>query len=208
MMPSRNAHEPRNAPKSPPRASRMNTTTMPARATRAAAMASQRRPMPGNSAGFTTWLAPVTTGQSTPTAIQSRHAARRLRSCTGPSVFQARNVAPWAPSASRANTHRVPVKDSHGVARAPVGEEWQREPPIAVEGHAAHEITKRGAEEHREQRASRHEHEVPGGAPQRVGHVAAELDGDAAPEQTPEKEEDREVEARDAGGEHPWERQE
>ena len=74
--------------------------------------------------------------------------------------------------------------------------------PVRVEGHAAHEVPERRAEQHRQQRAGAGEDGVPGRAPQRVVDVAAELDRDPAEDQRPEHEEDREVEARQPGGEH------
>ncbi len=72
------------------------------------------------------------------------------------------------------------------------------EPAVRVERHAADQVAERGAEEHRERRAGRAEGDVPAGAPEGIVHVAPELDGDAAQDQGPEHQEDRQVEAGEA----------
>ena len=100
---------------------------------------------------------------------------------------------------------RVPVEDAHGITRGEVGEEREREPALAVERHPAQEVAEGRPEEHGQESARRGKHEVPRGTPERVRHVAPKLDGDAAADQAPENEDDREVEARDARGEHPRE---
>ena len=79
--------------------------------------------------------------------------------------------------------------------------------PVRVERHAAQQVAERGAEEHR-QRACWRPAKTASHAARHSGcvDVAAELDRDAAQDERPEHEEDREVEAREPGGEHARER--
>ena len=130
---------------------------------------------------------------------------RACASCTGPSVFHARNSAPCATSATQrehADAHRVPVEDPHGITRGEVREERQREPSRLVERQPAQQVPEGGAEQDRERDARCGEDEVPRRAPRAGIEMAAELNRDPAQDERPQHEEDGEVEARQPRGEH------
>ena len=67
---------------------------------------------------------------------------------------------------------------------------------------AAQQVAEGGAEEHGQQQAGNGEDDVPCRSPERILEVASELDGDAAQDQHPQNEEDREVEAGETRREH------
>ena len=98
--------------------------------------------------------------------------------------------------------HGEPVEDAERAGRGERGEQRQLEPAVRRQRHAAQEIAERGAEEHRRESRSEREDGVPERTPQAVFDVRAELDRDAAQDERPENQEDRQVEAREAGREH------
>ena len=136
--------------------------------------------------------------------MKRRRAAARLLSRTGPSVFQARKaraVRRERDEGENADEARVPVENSDGSACAEVGEERELEPAVGGERNAADQIAERRPEEHGQERAREREEEIPGEAPDGIRDVAPELDRDAPQDETPQDEEDREVEAGYSAGE-------
>src|SRR5215831_11049760 len=98
--------------------------------------------------------------------------------------------------------HGVPVEDADRLFGREVGEELEAEPSVGVERHSTQEIPERRSEKDGKENTRNPEKEVPSSAPDAIPHVTAELDRDAAQDQAPEHEEDREIEAGNAGREH------
>ena len=84
--------------------------------------------------------------------------------------------------------------------REPVEQHGEGSPELAllVERDTAENVPERDTEEQREQRARHREHHVPPVLPQRVVDLVAELDAEAAEEQQPQHEHQREIETAEA----------
>jgi hypothetical protein len=96
----------------------------------------------------------------------------------------------------------VPVENPDRVARGEIGEKLEAEPSFGVERHSTQEIAERRSEEDGKENARNPKKEIPGRAPDTILDVTAELDRNAPQDQAPEDQEDREVEAGDAGRQH------
>ncbi len=100
--PATNAHEPRKAARSFPRERAVNEAARPASAAAPRSHATGRPRRASKKRGLTRSVAAVTNGQRTATAARRRRPAVRLRACTSPPVFQARNVPPCPARTARA----------------------------------------------------------------------------------------------------------
>ena len=141
----------------------------------------------------------TTAGRS---AHQAAFARRRDRFCRSPEVFRATHRAPCTVSAMSAATAIRMVYQSRMPGSLPGSRSVQsgrKNSPARIERHAPHHVAQRRAEENRQQRAGAGEDGVPERLPHQALDVIAELNGDAAQNQQPEHDHERQIEAAETG---------
>ena len=197
------AHDPAKARSSAVPRKPVKSAQAPPSTTATAGQANGRDAIDPYRSGRTIQVSHVRIGRSARTAIQSRRARYSLRACTGPVVLSRRYVAPCAASISVENTATDSVYQSR-IPTRPRTPKWVNRDMLnvaaRVERHAAEDVTERGAKQHRQQHARDREDEVPPGLPQPVGEVAADLDGDAAQDERPQHQPQRQVEPGERDG--------
>src|SRR5581483_8074652 len=95
---------------------------------------------------------------------------------------------------------RIPVEDGGFAAHGKIGPQRQEEEAVGIERHPADYVTQGCAEENGQQHAGAAEYHVPEGTPDGALDVIAKLDRDAAQDQQPEDNHQREIKAAETGG--------
>ena len=194
-----NAQDARNARRSRPAESARNATTMLAIAVAGSGQAQRpARAIAANIAGRTNPVA-ATVGRATTSGTAARHATFATESCRAvPEAtvgsFQARYADPCAARQhhrEQADGGRVRVDRGHAVP--PHREKVEVKPAARTDGYAAHDVAERDPRDERQHAGREREHRVPRGAPERMRHVASELDGHPSEDQQPENDDERQV---------------
>jgi hypothetical protein len=96
--------------------------------------------------------------------------------------------------------YRIPVEQSHVAAWREVGQEGHGERTVASKRNTAGHIARRRTEKDGQKRVRQHEDEIPKPLPHAIVDVAAHFQRDAAQNQTPQDEKEREVITGKGGG--------
>src|ERR1017187_4722135 len=96
------------------------------------------------------------------------------------------------------NQERIPIQNAGFLAGGEIGPQRQEEFAGPVEWYTPNHVAERGAEENREQCAGAGEYCVPQRLPDEALYVIAKLDGDAAQDQEPEHDHQRQIEPAEA----------
>ena len=104
----------------------------------------------------------------------------------------------------QAADHRVPVENAGMDAGLPVGPQRQEEVAVGLQRNAAQHVGQGGAEEDGEQGAGQAEDAVEQRAPDAHFDVVAQLKADAAQDQQPEHDHQRQIEAAEGRGVEQW----
>src|SRR5262249_12798220 len=104
--------------------------------------------------------------------------------------------------------YRVPIEQSHIAARSEIGEKRHREISLGIEWNTTLQIACRYTEKNGEEKIGKDKNKIPVFLPKSIVDMAANLEGNATQNESPQNQHEREVIARERRGHQTWKNRE